>query len=201
MRGLVERLVEDFKYYGRISGVGSVVRRYFVMNAFDGTLTMLGVILGSYFAVGVRPRFVVSAGLGAMIAMVVSGFAGTFMTESAERARELKRIERKLLRRLRGTERERAAFFASVYAAVVDGVSPALAALVCVFPYILALWGVLSGELVFYLSLVISALVLFGLGWYLGRISKENAMIQGVKMVLVGLIVGIVSSLLEFVIK
>jgi predicted membrane protein (TIGR00267 family) len=201
MRGSIRRLFENFNYYGKISKVEDVARRYFVMNAFDGTLTMLGIIFGSYFAVGVQPRFVVSAGLGAIIAMTISGFGGTFMTETAERKRKLKKIEKRLLRKLKGTQREKAAFFASVYAAIVNGVSPALAALICVFPYILALWGIFSGVLVFYLSLGISTLVLFSLGLYLGKLSKENALLLGIKMLIVGLAVGIVSFLLEFMIK
>jgi predicted membrane protein (TIGR00267 family) len=198
MRGTLHRLIEEFNYYSKISKVAEVARRYFVMNAFDGTLTMLGIMLGSYFVAGVQPKFVVGAGVGAIFAMAVSGFAGTFMTETAERKSKLKYMERKMLKKLKGTETEKAMSFASVYAAVVDGLSPALAGLVCVFPYILGLMGILSGDFIFYFSMAISAVVLFTLGVYLGGISKENAWLMGLKMILIGLFVGVLSFLLEF---
>lgn len=201
MRGVLRRLLEDFRYYAKISSVGEVARRYFVMNAFDGTLTMLGIIMGSYFAVGVQPKFVVSAGLGAVLAMALSGFAGTFMTETAERKKRLKDIEKKLLIKLKGTEQEKSASFASIYAALVDGVSPALAALVCVFPYIIGLGGTINGDIVIHLSLAIGGVILFSLGFYLGKLSKENALVMGLRMILVGLVVGVLSLLINTVIK
>ena len=194
-------MIKDLRYYAKISKVGDVARRYFVMNAFDGTLTILGILLGSYFVVGVQPHFVVSAGLGAVFAMVISGFAGTFMTETAERKNRLTEIEKMLLRKLKGTEQEKSAVFASIYAALVDGTSPALAALICILPYIAGLFGFLQGEIIFYSSVLISTVILFTLGFYLGKLSREDTILMGLKMVFMGLIIGILSLMIDFLFK
>ena len=42
--------IEEMEQLARISNLGPIARRYFAMNAFDGTLTILGIILASHFA-------------------------------------------------------------------------------------------------------------------------------------------------------
>ena len=55
------------------------------MNVFDGATTILGILVGAYVA-GVTNQFqVIGSSLGATIAMGLSGFAGAYMTEEAER--------------------------------------------------------------------------------------------------------------------
>jgi len=44
----IKKTLNRWKRYHRVSGVSSITRRYFVMNAFDGALTMLGVVIGAY---------------------------------------------------------------------------------------------------------------------------------------------------------
>lgn len=46
----IKKTLKRWKRYHKISDAGSITRRYFVMNAFDGALTMLGVIIGAYAA-------------------------------------------------------------------------------------------------------------------------------------------------------
>ena len=86
-------LLKKSKEYIEIAKVGEIARRYFVLNAFDGALTVLGIIMGSY-VVGVKdPRVVIGASFGACLAMGVSGFWGAYMAERAERKRALKDLE------------------------------------------------------------------------------------------------------------
>ena len=51
------------------------------MNAFDGVLTILGVLVGGYFGHVRDAGAVVTLGLAASFAMGVSGFYGAYMTE------------------------------------------------------------------------------------------------------------------------
>jgi len=67
----IKKTFKRWKQYSKISGVSSITRRYFVMNAFDGALTMLGVVIGAYIA--------------GSIAMGASGMSGAYMAEKAER--------------------------------------------------------------------------------------------------------------------
>ena len=89
--------IRRFRSYLRISGISSISRRYFVMNSFDGAMTMLGVVVGAHSAQASDPRIVIGAGLGASVAMGVSEFSGAYLTERAERMRHLRRLKKAML--------------------------------------------------------------------------------------------------------
>lgn len=177
--GRLRKNIED-------SDVTTIARRYFVMNAFDGALTMLGVILGAYVAGVEDPRLVIGAGVGGCLAMAVSGFCGTYMTERAERIRRLKRLENAMLVDLNGSMHERSSLFASVFAALVDGLSPAMSAMMSILPFVLSLAFSFPVGYAFLSSVLVTLAVLFGLGVFLGRVAKENLVLYGLLMVGVG---------------
>ena len=54
----------------RISRSEEIARRYFVVNGFDGALTMLGIIIGFYVSEPAGLGTIISACLGAAIALV-----------------------------------------------------------------------------------------------------------------------------------
>ena len=93
---LVE-FIERVKFYIRVMKGEEILRRYFVMNAFDGALTMLGIVLGAVVAGATNEKIIIGAGVSASFAMGISGFVGAFMTERAERERLIKELERALL--------------------------------------------------------------------------------------------------------
>ena len=58
------KFLEKIRSYIRISGIAPIGRRYFIMNAFDGATTILGIVVGAYVA-GVTNQFcVIGSGLG-----------------------------------------------------------------------------------------------------------------------------------------
>lgn len=179
--------------YNRISGTAEIARRYLVMNAFDGVLTIIGVLMGNYMA-GVRDvAIVINTGLATSMAMGVSGLWGAYLTESAERERDLAELEKKTLTDLKNTKIGRASRWAVVVVSLVDGLAPFVAALLVMIPLFLSnLIG--SVEVSYLLSLALSLLTLFGLGVFLGRISKRNVVIYGLRT----LVAGVVSIALSF---
>ena len=179
--------------YNRISGTAEIARRYLVMNAFDGVLTIIGVLMGNYMA-GVRDvAIVINTGLATSMAMGVSGLWGAYLTESAERERDLAELEKKTLTNLKNTKIGRASRWAVVVVSLVDGLAPFVAALLVMIPLFLSnLIG--SVEVSYLLSLALSLLTLFGLGVFLGRISKRNVVIYGLRT----LVAGVVSIALSF---
>ncbi|PCN50300.1 hypothetical protein B6U99_05145 [Candidatus Geothermarchaeota archaeon ex4572_27] len=192
MRRLLE-LTSRVKRYVKLSGVEEVARRYFVMNLFDGCMTMLGVVLGSYAAGVQDPWTVVKVGLGVGVAMAVSGFSGAYMAERAERTRELKMLERALFSDLDDTAIGRASSLAAILAALVNGASPLVAILIAAAPFMAALLGVVEVGLAVALSTALIILTLFILGAYMGRISEESVLISGAKALLIG---GVTAALL-----
>lgn len=184
---------EKLREYIRISEVSSISRRYFIMNAFDGAMTVLGIVVGAYVYGTEDPFLVISAGLGASLAMGLSGFAGAYMTEEAERTRELNNLEKSMLKKLDKTVIGKASRFASIWTGIVDGASPAIAAIICLIPFFLSSFNMLfSIDFAIKLSIAIALLILFSLGMFLGKVSNRNIVLHGTKMLVIGLILTLV---------
>ena len=79
----LERFAQRFRRYNRLSNIGEIARRYFAMNAFDGVLTIIGVLMGNFTAGVEEPRIVVTTGMTTCIAMGISGLWGAYLTEAA----------------------------------------------------------------------------------------------------------------------
>jgi len=191
------RFLNKLRDYIRISKVGGISRRYFVMNAFDGAMTVLGIVIAAYFSGMHEPSLIVSAGLGASVAMGISGFSGAYMTEESEKNRKLNTLEKYMLKKLDNTMIGRANKFASLWAAIVDGLSPALAALIVLIPFFLSMAALMPMVIAMQASISLTFLVLFFLGAYLGKISHRNMIVHGLKIVLAGFAVAVVLFLLK----
>lgn len=173
-----------------------IARRYFVKNGFDGSMTMLGIIVGSWIVGVTKPEIIVTAGLGACLAMGLSGVFGAYMTEKAERMRDLKTLEDTMLTDLSGTVLSEASNFVSMYAAFVDGASPILTAVVSLIPFILALMGTFVIWDAYVLSFIFSLATLFSLGLYLGKIAKRNMLLYGAMTLAAGILIVVIAFLL-----
>jgi predicted membrane protein (TIGR00267 family) len=128
--------------------------------------------------------------------MMVSGFSGTYMTESAERNHSLNELEDAMLINLDDTIYGQASRFVSIFAALVDGAAPFFASIPAVIPFILVP-SLLNIQLAFITSIIASMLTLFSLGVYLGTISGGNILISGAKMVVSGIAVALIAILLN----
>ncbi|MCD6468123.1 MAG: VIT1/CCC1 transporter family protein [Thermoplasmata archaeon] len=188
-----ETFKNRFKRYAEISNVGEISRRYFVMNAFDGALTMLGVVIGTYLANIKSPLSIISAGVAGSLAMGVSGISGAYMTEKAERLKQLKTLEKAMLKDLKNSVQYRSYRFAVVIAALIDGLSPALASVCVISPFFLVHLGFLAFDTAFLISMAITLIVLFSLGVYLAKISEENMVLYGLQMLMVGIITAVLA--------
>ena len=185
-----------WREYSEIADVGEIARRYFAMNAFDGVLTIIGVLMGNYMAKVREPRVIVVTGLSTSLAMGISGLWGSYLTESAERRHEIDELEKQTLVDLQDTKIGKASRMAAVVVAIVDGLSPFLASLLVLLPFFVIQmfpsieWG-------YYASIGMALITLFGLGLFLGHISKENLIVSGLKTVIAGVVSIALSYLLE----
>ena len=176
--------------------MGPIARRYFVMNAFDGVMTALGIVLGGAVAIG-DPLAIFKAGFGASLAIMVSGFWGAFMTERAERTAQMKSLERHLLRDLNGSHIEKHAKDKMLELAVIDALSPFLGAFIPLFPFLLAHFGKLSYMTAILSSAGLALACLFLLGVYLSRIMKENFVKTGLVFAAGGVLIAIITMIFE----
>lgn len=185
------------RQYDRLVRIGEIGRRYFAMNAFDGVLTIIGVLMGNLVAQVESPAVVLSTGLSTCVAMGVSGLWGAYLTEAAERRRGLAELGRQTLTDLNDTRIGRASRVAVVSVAVIDGLSPFLAALIVLIPFFMTgLFPIITW--VYYTSLGVALLALFSLGMFLGHISRGNLFVYGLKTILAGGISIAISFFLEF---
>jgi len=185
----IEKTLKKWKQYSEISGVGDISRRYFVMNAFDGALTMLGVVIGAAVSGYLEnSTIIISAGIAGSIAMGASGMSGAYMTEKAERTKKLKDLERAMLTNMKDGLHGKSHRFAAIFAAIVDGVSPAAAAMIVISPFFLANYGIITAVTAFYTTIAITLIVLSLLGVYLAKISDESMIKYGLQMLLVGIL-------------
>ena len=190
----------NLKAYDNLVGIGEIARRYFAMNAFDGVLTMIGVFMGNLAAGVDKPVIVLTTGLTTSIAMGVSGLWGAYLTETAERQRELDDLSHYTLTDLNNSRIGQASRVAVIIVAVVDGLSPLLAALMVLSPFmVVQLWPANAWPIswVYYTALGLALLTLFGLGMFLGRISRQNLWLFGLKTVMAGVLSILISYLLR----
>ena len=86
-------MIEKFKTYAKITDFGSIARRYFINNFYDGMLTILGILLGFFILIfkegqqTVDSHIVILTGFATSISMFMSGLSGSYISEKAEQKR------------------------------------------------------------------------------------------------------------------
>jgi predicted membrane protein (TIGR00267 family) len=190
----LRRRIATLRHYHEIAEVGEIARRYFAMNAFDGVLTTIGVLVGGYFGGVDSARAIFIVVLTTAVGMGVSGFYGSYLVERAERDRAMRELEESTLSSLENTEIASASRYATIVIAVIDGASPFGAALIAMIPFAFA--GMLGIHTAYYLAVVVGLVELFCLGLFLGAVSRDRLWYSGIKLVIAGLVALGISLLL-----
>ena len=176
----------------------NITRRYLVTNGFDGALTMLGLMVGFQTA-GERIELpvAITACLGAAVALLMSGLSSAYLSETAERQKELQELEGALLADLKESQIGEASRSIPIVVALVNGLSPFLISLVIMTPLWLAEYGVVSFAVSpFLIAILIALVIIFLLGIFLGRISKKFWLTTALHTLFIALVtVGIIISL------
>lgn len=179
-------MIADLTWLLTLTRSHVIARRYFVVNGFDGALTMLGLLVGFYVSDEVRLPVVINACLGVAIALGMSGVSSAYMSEVAEKRRELRELEKAMVADLGQSAHGRAARLLPVVIACVNGLAPLAISLVILLP----LWA--APLLVEPLSLLplesafaMALMMIFLLGVYLGRISHTFWLWAGLRTLLI----------------
>ncbi len=171
--------------------------RYITRGLIDGSLSTLGIVLGA--AISGDPKVIVAAGLGGGIANSISNLLGALTAEKAGVMVDLARYEEDLVGsdvKLKDTkiyEGQRRKIWMS---GISDAASTFFGAVLPVIPFIFA--EVSSAALT---SIALTVSLLFGLGIYLGKLSRENIIWSGTKMAIFGLVTAGLAMSLEFFFK
>lgn len=181
---------KELRRLARISDAHSIARRLFVTNSFDGLISTLGIILGGYLGNVEDPATYIYTVAGGMLALgIFSGMIATYLSERAERLRELHETERVMLHKLDDSIYAKVARYVPVYVAFWSGIGALLLPLLTLIPFAVALYlGTdFPLEITIAASTSIALVELFLIGCYLGKISGESKLLNGLKFVGIGL--------------
>jgi predicted membrane protein (TIGR00267 family) len=179
------KILDQLALFIKITGSRSIARRYFVVNGFDGVLTMLGIIMGFYISGETKTTVIVNACLGAAVALTVSGLTSAYISEAAERQNSLRQLEQAMVSDLAESAHGKAARLIPALIALVNGLAPLLLSLLVISPLWLADIIPLSP-----LPIVISMalVVVFFLGVFLGQVSGLFWLWSGLRTLLIALV-------------
>ncbi len=181
-------LLHQASFLLRITHSRDIMRRYFVVNGFDGALTMLGLILGFLLSGGSDLTVVINVCLGAAIALGMSGLSSAYVSEAAERKRALNQLEKAMIDDLHESAHGEAARGVPLMVALVNGLAPLLMSLLILLPLFLARLGMPLPLSPLYAAIVVALLIIFLLGVFLGRISGVSWLRSGIQTLLVAIV-------------
>ncbi|MEM0231115.1 MAG: hypothetical protein QXW00_03990 [Candidatus Woesearchaeota archaeon] len=193
LRIKIKNLFSELRDYNRIAEIGTIARRYFLINTFDGVMTVLGIILGNWMAGSDNPAVILKIGFATSISIAISGVWGAYAAETSERIREIKNMSRAVMKNIGNTKIGRAHRFASFVIAIVDGIAPILTAVLLLLPFF---FTQLSIGKMYAASILLSFFVLAVLGVFSAAISKEKIFPSVIRMVLAGVTSAVVGHLI-----
>jgi len=181
-------ILQHIGFLLRITGSHGIMRRYFVVNGFDGALTMLGLMLGFLLSAPTELSVVISACLGAAIALGVSGVSSAYISEGAERRRALTRLEEAMITDLQESAHGKATRWVPMLIALVNGLAPFLISMLILLPLWLAKAGLILPIAPLYAAIGMALILIFLLGVFLGQIERVSWVVSGIKTLLVALV-------------
>jgi len=180
--------LNQFKTLLEISRSKEIMRRYFVVNGFDGALTMLGLIMGFYISDRVELTVVITTCLAAALALAMSGISSAYISEAAERQRTLVELEKAMVTSLDDSHHARATTWIPWLVALVNGLAPMLFALIIISPLWLARGGLLQAVDPLLAAIALALMIIFLLGVFLGRIGSTFWLWSGLQSLFVALL-------------
>ena len=166
--------------------------RYIIRGVIDGSLSSLGVIIG---ASGGDVSLIITAGVGGGVANGISNILGALTAERAIVESVRMSQERVLLREegyLKSSQAYKEALNRTTISGIWDGLSTTFGSIIPITPFFF-----FPKEVALFLAVVITTVILFTLGVFIGKISKENLILSGFKMAAVGLLVALISFVIE----
>lgn len=183
-------------------------KRYLIRGFIDGVLSSLGVVIGASTAIGATvgsnnvtaSAIIIAAGIGGGVANGLSNILGASVGEKLVKEIELGEIEKAMLKRggeLHGTVVDEKLNETLWSSAIYDGIATFIGSIIPVLPFIIGALFLITDMIALYTSIIISLLVFFILGIYIGKIAREQVIISGLKLVAFGVVTVIITTLIR----
>lgn len=181
-------LLDQTKFLLDITRSHDIVRRYFVVNGFDGALTMLGLIIGFLISAPADLSVVINVCLGAGIALGMSGVSSAYISEHAERRHALGKLEQAMISDLQDSAHGDAMRRVPLLIALVNGLAPLSISLLILTPLWLSIAGVSLPVQPLYAAIIVALFIIFFLGVFLGRIAGVTWLRSGIQTLLIAVV-------------
>ncbi len=164
---------------------------YIVNTLFDAVFTIMGVVIGTAFSARLDLRSII----GTIITVSISlGVSSGFSVYEAESLQEEKRFEGALLEDLDDTMLSEESRSVTQLSSVLVFITPFLAGLITLVPFILVYNGILSIGNGVRIAIGIDLFLIFMTGYVF---AIENKLMKGLRMMVLGLVVFLVGYLLN----
>jgi predicted membrane protein (TIGR00267 family) len=180
--------LKQIKILLEVSQSRDIMRRYFVVNGFDGALTMLGLVMGFYVSEHVDLSVVITTCIATALALSMSGISSAYISEAAERRRTLAQLEKAMAASLNESHHARATIWIPWLVALVNGIAPLMISLIIITPLWLAHHGIVPVADPLPTAMATALAVIFFLGVFLGRVGGIFWLWSGLQSLAVALV-------------
>ena len=164
--------------------------RLVIRGLVDGSLSSLGVVIGASLSNDLQ--VILSAGFSGAVANGFSNVLAAFTAEKTSRYKSLNEVEKKMLRSLKGTDREREIGRGVLKGGALDGVASLVGGALPIAPFF-----VLPMDVALYAAVAAVALIAGYLGYYTARLSRENLLGGVLKMIVFTLATAGICALIQ----
>ena len=184
----------------RSKEIGPILRRFFINTLFDSTFVQLGIVIGSILAINQDLRLIISTMVASSFALGISTGVSVYESEMLERERRIVDLEKALFRKLDNTVITENYKTYALILAFLNFLTPLMCCCIISIPILLAAFQLLDRTIASWLSVILALGILFVAGTYLGRLSKQNPLIKGLRMVVFGVLAFLVGFLVQMMI-
>lgn len=182
-------IFESFSRVFQELRMGKVLRGYFINTLFDSTFVILGAIVSSAFNPQAHPKDIMAAMITLALAVGMASGVSIYEAETVESEIRMARIARALLKSVEDTEVERGARITKYATALTNFLAPFLVLGFTIIPFLLVGRFIASTTLAAYTSIAMAIAIIFFVGAAIGRMTKANPWLKGLRMALIGVAV------------
>lgn len=180
---------------------GPSFRRFFINTLFDSTFMLLGIVVGSSLTPESSVRVVLSTMIVSSLALGISTGVSVYEAESLEWKLKLEEMEKAMLTKLENTGFAQLGKEAVILISILNFLTPLLSCGVTVIPFLMVLGGLMRIDHAGYVSALLALSTLFFSGAYIGKKSKMNPWMKGLRMVILGIMAFISGMLIKRVVN
>lgn len=186
--------------FKRSREIGPILRRFFINTLFDSTFVQLGIVISSILAINEDLRLIIGTLVASSFALGISTGVSVYESEMLERERRVVDLEKALFRKLDNTVITENYKTYAMILAFLNFLTPLMCCSIILIPMIFAAFQLLDRTVASWLSVALALAILFTAGTYLGRLSKQNPLIKGLRMVIFGVLAFIIGFLIQMLI-